>query len=113
MKSENLPSKDLRWLSVDWDGTVIISKPPDYKMLRNIKGAPEALRALDAMGWKIIIHTARPWGDYIKIERWCKKHNIPARRIVCGKLLAKHYIDDRNLGATIDWTEIVNRLSPH
>jgi hypothetical protein len=45
------------------------------------------------------MHTARPWTDYEAIEAWCAHHNIPHRRIVCGKILAAAYVDDRAIHA--------------
>lgn len=94
----SLTDEKLRWLAIDFDNFIAeTSGYPDYNILSPIKGAVEFLQQLEKDGWKIIIHTARPWADYEKIEKWLYFHNAPHRRIVCGKLLAKYYLDDRNI----------------
>jgi hypothetical protein len=89
---------DLLWLAIDLDGTLAASNWPASTLpgdpiWPNIAKLREATRA----GWKIVIHTARPWGDYEIIEWWLDIHSIEFDRIVCGKLLAACYIDDRNI----------------
>lgn len=89
---------DLLWIAVDLDSTTAMNTGhPEYKLLGPVLGAREALQELAGKGWKIIIHTARPWSDYETIENWLLLYDIPFKRIVCGKLLAKYYIDDRNI----------------
>lgn len=61
------------------------------------------VKAQVLQGRKIIIHTSRSWADYEAIERWLKDYDIPYTLIVCGKLLAATYLDDRNTGAP--WLE--------
>ncbi len=89
--------KVLKWHAVDLDGCLadtsldkldLDQAKPKEPMLRIV-------RSLDKAGYKIVIHTARHWGDYIKIEQWLNKWDIPYRDIVCGKLLAGWYWDDR------------------
>lgn len=102
-----IPQTSLKWLSVDFDETIVHNSGfPDYIPNHPVKGAIQALKNLDKKGYKIIVYTARPWGDYSNIEDWLLEYGVPFRRIVCGKLLAKWYIDDRNFGTTIDWKEI-------
>lgn len=93
------PPAELQWLAVDLDGTLAegIWTPdnPTSKIGLPIwKNVDKVLEAAD-VGYKITIHTARGWTDYHNIERWCAHFGIPQRRIVCGKILAKLYIDDR------------------
>jgi hypothetical protein len=95
--------KSLKWLAVDLDGTLAESIwTPDNPtsaigapIKRNVVKVREAERA----GWKIVIHTARPWTDYEAIEAWCRVNDIPCRRIQCGKILAAAYVDDRAIHA--------------
>lgn len=94
------PRGDLLWAAVDLDGTLAegiwtADNPTSeigYPIWENVHKA----RDLEAAGYKIVIHTSRGWTDYENIEGWLNYYNVPYRRIVCGKLLAAVYIDDRN-----------------
>lgn len=92
---------ELKWYAVDFDGT-IASKNEDYSIgepiLENIKKLQEVIDS----GYKIVIHTARHWEEYQDIEHWLKKHKIPYKGIVCGKILAHRYVDDRAISAEKD-----------
>ncbi|WP_158881899.1 hypothetical protein [Amycolatopsis anabasis] len=100
------PRKNLLWLAVDLDGT--LAEPlwtPDNPtseignpIWRNVHKLDEAV--ID--GWKIVIHTSRPWTDYEAIEAWLNYWGITFHKIVCGKLLAAAYIDDRSVHAEDD-----------
>lgn len=93
------PRSDLKWLAVDLDGTLAEpvwtpeSPGPDVgtPIQKNVDKVHDAV----ARGYKIIIHTSRSWTDYEYVESWLLFHNVPWHRIVCGKLLAAAYIDDR------------------
>lgn len=91
--------KDLLWLAVDLDGTLAeplwTPENPTKAIGDPIRLNVVKLREAVARGYKVVIHTSRPWTDYEAIEAWCELHSIPARSIVCGKLLAALYIDDR------------------
>jgi hypothetical protein len=97
------PLANLQWAAVDLDGTLAqgIWTPdnPTSKIGLPIWENVDKVLKLDAEGYKITIHTARGWTDYNNIERWLNHFQIPHRRIVCGKILAKVYIDDRALNA--------------
>jgi hypothetical protein len=93
------PRGDLLWAAIDLDGCLAegIWTPDNptshigYPIWRNVHKA----RDLEAAGYKNVIHTSRGWNDYENIEGWLNFYNVPFRRIVCGKLLAAIYIDDR------------------
>lgn len=93
------PRKLLQWAAVDLDGTLAegIWTPdnPTSQIGSPLWHNVDKVLELDAQGYKIVIHTSRGWTDYENIERWLNHFEIPHRRIVCGKLLAKIYIDDR------------------
>lgn len=94
----------LRWVGVDWDETIVENTGfPDFIPTHPIKGAVKSLQKLDEMGYKVIIFTARPWSDYQNIESYCIEHDIPARRIICGKPLFKCIIDDKNVAFNGNW----------
>ena len=65
---------------------------------------------LVANGYKIIIHTSRAWNEYDIIEKWLDDWKIPHRRIVCGKLFAKYYIDDRNIEFNGSWEKVYKKI---
>jgi phosphoglycolate phosphatase-like HAD superfamily hydrolase len=111
MTDEKRAEAQLRWLGIDLDKTVAQnSSYPDFELLDPVDGAKDALTKLEADGWKIIIHTSRHWQDYELIESWLLKHQIPFRRIVCGKLFAKYYVDDRGIAYTGDWNEVLKQI---
>lgn len=99
---------DLKWAAVDFDGTVAHSSwtPGEPNALPGdpIWDNVVKLDELRQAGWKIVIHTARPWSDYELIEAYLDHHHIHYDRIECGKLLAGVYVDDRAINASaLDW----------
>jgi hypothetical protein len=95
-----VPQRDrLLWIAVDLDGTLAeaIWRPSNptaaigAPIKRNVVKLREAVRA----GYKPVIWTARPWSDFEAIEAWLIHHDIPFKSIVCAKILAALYIDDR------------------
>lgn len=109
-KMEPLKNNDLKWLGIDFDGTIAYSEYPTFEIKDPLPGTIEALHKLHADGWKLTIYTARPWVDYQKIEDWCNQHNLPIRRIICGKPLFKYMIDDRNIEFRGDWNEVLEKI---
>lgn len=103
------PRNHLKWLAVDLDGTlargVWTPESPTTAIGDPIGENVFKVVRLAKQGWKIVIHTARPWQDYEQIESWLNRYAIPWDKIVCGKLLAAAYIDDRAINAADDnWT---------
>lgn len=86
---------DLLWYAVDLDGTLAEDIWPEDGIGQPIDPAVDFCFRIKADGYKIAIWTSRPWADYEAIERWLDDHQIPWNKIVCGKLLAKVYVDDR------------------
>jgi hypothetical protein len=93
---------DLIWAAVDFDGTLVETRPPDYALGDPLPGVREKLWQLYLNDYKIAIHSARPWSDYELIESWLNYWMLPWDKIILGKLLAKVYIDDRALNARED-----------
>lgn len=111
-----MSSTELKWVAVDVDGTLFennwsidnphagLGKP----IWPNIKKMYELWEA----GYKIVLHTARPWADHSAIEKAMSDHCIPYKAIVCGKLLAAAYIDDRAVAANHpDWLAAVKEIT--
>lgn len=102
------PRENLLWYAIDFDqtlayGTWSVDNPtsiPGEPIWENI----EKLNAVVAKGFKIAIHTARGWNDYEIIESWLNHFNIHFDKIICGKILAHRYVDDRAIdAANVEW----------
>lgn len=98
------PRANLKWLAVDLDGTLAeplwTPENPTSSIGEPIsENLAKVWHAFDH-GYKIVIHTSRPWTDYEAIEAWLDFYEIPFRGIVCGKILAHSYIDDRAVHAS-------------
>ena len=103
--------EDLMWLGTDLDKTIADNTGhPEYLLTKPMPGAREALIKLESRGFKIIIYTARPWNDYEKIENFMLYHDLPFRRIICGKPLFFRVIDDRNIEFDGDWDKVLKKL---
>jgi hydroxymethylpyrimidine pyrophosphatase-like HAD family hydrolase len=97
----------LKWLAVDFDGTLSDTNE-DFSIGSPIKENIEKLRECTELGYKVIIHTARHWEQYMEIEEWLVKHDVPFKFIQCGKILAHRYIDDRAIPADAkSWSELL------
>lgn len=90
---------ELNWLAVDFDNTLAKSVWPRPGIGGVMPGVLDKIAEAIEAGWKIVVHTSRSWADYEQIELWLKTNEVPYHRIVCGKLLAAAYIDDRNIAA--------------
>jgi hypothetical protein len=100
------PRRNLMWAGVDLDGTLAAPVWTPDNPTSEI-GAPLADNVLKVYrlyeaGYKIIIHTSRPWTDYEAVESWLRYHGIPFREIQCGKPLFAVYVDDRARNARDD-----------
>lgn len=85
----------LKWIAVDFDGTLCETQMPNFQMGPPMEGARDKVNQIYLKGYKVIVHTARHWSDYEAIEKWMEHYDIPFSRIVCGKPLAKLYVDDK------------------
>ena len=97
----NRANSELLWMAIDLDGTLAegIWTPENPTAAIGHPIWPNVAKCikLASKGFKIVIHTSRGWTDYERIEEWAKHWEIPCSHIVCGKLLARAYIDDRNI----------------
>jgi hypothetical protein len=90
---------DVQFVAVDFDGTLFESVWPDPGIGDPIHGNFAKLDAVVAAGWTPVVYTARSWTDYDAIRHALAGMGYPGIRVVCGKLLAVKYIDDRALVA--------------
>lgn len=104
------PRGTLQWAAIDFDGTIaescwsIDNQSSDCG--KPIESGVRKLNDCRAQGYKIVIHTSRAWTDYEIIEAWLKHYGIHFDKIVCGKLLAHMYVDDRGVHASEDVWEL-------
>ena len=89
----------LTWASIDFDGTLATSIWPEPGIGEPIQRNIAKVHELTRRGYKIVIHTARGWEAYKQLATWLTEHDVPFDMIVCGKLLARIYVDDRNIDA--------------
>lgn len=99
---------ELLWIALDFDGTICESTwspqdpyaKPGEPIWANIAKL-DYLRKREPF-LRVVIHTSRSWADYELIETYLTHYKIDFSRIVCGKILAKYYIDDRAVSAFDD-----------
>lgn len=108
--------KQLTWAAVDFDGTLAESlwsvEDPTSAIGEPIWGNVEQCIALRDMGYSIVIHTARGWADHKAITEWLQFYMVPFDQVVCGKLLAAVYIDDRAVHSDSDWLHQTRKIGP-
>lgn len=89
------PTLKPKWKAVDLDKTLAENVWPDLGIGAPIPEGIHYCRQATELGFRVVIHTSRPWWDYENIERWLNDHEVPFKAIVCGKLWADEYVDDR------------------
>lgn len=108
MRPKPIPQRTkLLWVGVDLDGTIAeplwTPENPTSEIGDPIPESLEKIQELVDAGYKIIVHTSRPWTDYENIENYLVHYGIPFKEIQCGKPLYAAYIDDRAIHAE-HWT---------
>jgi phosphoglycolate phosphatase-like HAD superfamily hydrolase len=110
-------------ICIDFDG-VLHDYSEGYKGLdvfgKQIPGAAEAVQNLKKQGWQIIIFTARPVTDGLKM--WLKENDIPFDFInenpsqldaASTKPYADIYLDDRGLQFKGNWQESLKEIAEY
>jgi hypothetical protein len=97
-------ASDVKCIAIDFDGTLFQSVWPDRGIGKPIFSAFCKLEEVIQEGWEPVIYTARSWTDYEAIKAAMEDQGYYDIRIICGKLLAVKYVDDRALVAeAISW----------
>jgi hypothetical protein len=109
------PRVNLLWVGVDLDGTLAEGIWTPENNSSEI-GSPiwenvDQVRALHDIGYKIHIHSSRPWTDYERVETWLCYYGIPFKDIQLGKPLYVAYIDDRAVHADENWVTRVAKIA--
>lgn len=113
---------DSKVIAVDFDGTIVEHEYP--RIGKEMMFAFATLRELNKKGHKLILWTIRT-GDLLDdAVEYCKKNgvefyavnkNYPEEEMsnnVSRKLNADIFIDDRNVGGFIGWSQIWQTLHP-
>lgn len=93
-------------IGIDFDNTISnTSGHPHYIPGEPLEGVKEAMLHLKNLGYNLVIHTARPWGDKENIREYCNWWELPVDDIICGKPLFLCMIDDKAIGFRGDWKQ--------
>ena len=119
---QNLINENSKVIAVDFDGTIVEHKYPAIG--KEMLFAFATLKELNKKGHKLILWTYRI-GSYLdEAVEFCKQNGVEFYAInknfpdevmdetVARKLLADIFIDDRNVGGFIGWSQIWQTLHP-
>ena len=95
-------------VAIDLDGTLV----HDAKTLSDVsftplKGVSEFTTRLKNLGCTIVIHTARPHTQFKQIRDALYRNGIIFDSIVCAKVPAHLYIDNRGLRFNGNYEEVI------
>lgn len=119
---DNFLKPDSKVIGVDFDGTIVEHKYPAIG--KEMLFAFATLRELQKKGHKLILWTIRTGElldeavDYCRqngVEFYAVNKNYPEEILdekTSRKLNADIFIDDRNVGGFIGWSEVWNTLHP-
>ena len=108
-------------IAVDFDGTIVQHKYPEIGA--EIPFAIETLLALQKEGHQLILWTYRTGDMLFEAVDFCESRglefysvnsNFPEEEFddtISRKIYADIYIDDRNIGGLLDWTEVYRMIS--
>lgn len=109
-------------IAVDFDGTIVEHKYPEIGEIKMF--AFETLRELQKQGHLLILWTYRYGKELDEAVEFCRKHGIEFYAInksypeevfneaeMSRKIDCDLFIDDRNLGGFIEWSNAWNMLN--
>jgi len=109
-------------IAVDFDGTIVDHEYPEIGKPKLF--AFETLKAMQKQGHQLILWTYRV-GSYLDdAVEFCKRNGIEFYAVnknypeevydnsISRKIIADIYIDDRNVGGFLGWSEIWKTLNP-
>jgi hydroxymethylpyrimidine pyrophosphatase-like HAD family hydrolase len=119
---QNFIGENSKVIAVDFDGTIVEHKYPEIG--REMLFAFATLKALQQKGHKLILWTFRVGPHLTEAVQYCKKNGIEFYAVnknypeevydhnTARKLNADIFIDDRNVGGFLGWSEIWQTLHP-
>lgn len=115
-------SAESKVIAVDFDGTIVEHKFPAIG--KEMLFAFSTLKALQQKGHKLILWTFRAGSTLNDAVEFCKKNGIEFYAVnknypeeiyddnISRKINADIFIDDRNVGGFLGWSEIWQTLHP-
>ena len=109
-------------IAVDFDGTIVDHEYPAIGKTKLF--AFETLKAMQKQGHQLILWTYRSGDELKQAVEFCKKNGIEFYAVnknypeevyddsMSRKIMADVYIDDRNVGGFLGWSEIWKTLNP-
>lgn len=109
-------------IAVDFDGTIVDHEYPGIGKPKLF--AFETLKALQGQGHQLILWTYRVGKELDEAVEFCRKNGIEFYAVnknypgevydnsISRKIIADIYIDDRNVGGFLGWSEIWKVLNP-
>ncbi len=119
---QNFVNENSKIIAVDFDGTIVEHKYPEIG--KEMLFAFSTLKALKQKGHKLILWTYRVGKPLDEAVDFCKKNGVEFYAInknypeevldqnTARKLNADSFIDDRNVGGFLGWSEIWQSLHP-
>jgi len=109
-------------IAVDFDGTIVEHEYPEIGKPKMF--AFETLKALQERGDRLILWTYRAGDKLNEAVEYCKRNGIEFYSVnknypeevfddtISRKIIADIYIDDRNLGGFVHWSDVWQMLNP-
>lgn len=119
---QNFISENSKIIAVDFDGTIVEHKYPAIG--KEMLFAFATLKALQQKGHKLILWTFRAGHTLTEAVEYCKKNGIEFYAVnknypeeifdenISRKINADIFIDDRNVGGFLGWSEVWQHLHP-
>ena len=109
-------------IAVDFDGTIVEHEYPEIGKPKLF--AFETLKALQEQGHQLILWTYRAEKELDEAVEYCKKNGVEFYAVnknypeevydetISRKIMADIYIDDRNIGGFVSWSDVWQMLNP-
>ena len=109
-------------IAVDFDGTIVDHEYPEIGKPKLF--AFETLKALQDRGAQLILWTYRAGKELDEAVEFCSKNGIEFYAVnknypeevyddsISRKIIADVYVDDRNIGGFMSWSEVWQMLNP-
>lgn len=119
---QNFVNADSKVIAVDFDGTVVEHKYPAIG--KEMLFAFATLKELQKKGHKLILWTFRAGVPLTEAVEFCKKNGVEFYAVnknypeenyddtISRKINADIFIDDRNVGGFIGWSDVWQTLHP-